>query len=119
MVADGLEDLRMKYTKMIYQNYEDGKAPYIENLPKDLRPLECLISKNHDGKGLIVGSKISYADYALLDILLTHLVLAPDCLKDFPLLHAYVERLSARPNLKAFLESAARKARPINGNGKQ
>ncbi|XP_078529942.1 glutathione S-transferase P 1-like isoform X1 [Lissotriton helveticus] len=119
MVADGVEDLRMKYIIMIYRNYEDGKAPYIENLPKDLQPFECLLSQNHGGKGFIVGNKISYADYVLLDILLAHLVLAPDCLKDFPLLHAYVERLSARPNLKAFLESDARKARPLNGNGKQ
>ncbi|XP_069485144.1 glutathione S-transferase P [Ambystoma mexicanum] len=119
MVADGVEDLRMKYAKLIYQNYEDGKATYIENLPKELQSFECILSKNHGGSGFIVGDKISMADYCLLDILIIHQVLAPECLKDFPLLSAYVARLSARPNIKAFLESDAHKNRPINGNGKQ
>lgn len=63
--------------------------------------------------------QISFADYNLLDILHVHLVLAPDCLASFPLLTGYVKRLNARPLLKAYLESAAHKERPINGNGKQ
>ncbi|KAH0621104.1 hypothetical protein JD844_022136 [Phrynosoma platyrhinos] len=62
---------------------------------------------------------ISFADYNLLDILQLHLVLAPNCLASFPLLAAYVQRLNARPLLKAYLESEGRKQRPINGNGKQ
>ncbi|XP_029430469.1 glutathione S-transferase P isoform X2 [Rhinatrema bivittatum] len=119
MVNDGVEDLLLKYAKMIYQNYEDGKDGYIENLPSDLKAFEKLLSKNGGGKGFIVGEQISLADYSLLNILLVHLTLAPNCLHDFPLLKAYVDRLSARPKIKTYLESDARKNRPINGNGKQ
>lgn len=63
--------------------------------------------------------QISFADYNLLDLLLKHQVLAPGCLDSFPLLSAYVARLSARPRLKAFLASPEHVNRPINGNGKQ
>ncbi|XP_053142672.1 glutathione S-transferase P isoform X3 [Hemicordylus capensis] len=119
MVNDGVEDLRIKYGRLIYQNYENGKAEYIEALPGQLRPFENLLAQNDGGKGFIVGKKISFADYNLLDLLHNHLVLAPDCLASFPLLAGYVQRLNARPLLKAYLESDAHKQRPINGNGKQ
>uniref|UniRef100_A0A674JRW5 Glutathione S-transferase n=1 Tax=Terrapene triunguis TaxID=2587831 RepID=A0A674JRW5_9SAUR len=83
MVNDGVEDLRLKYAQLIYQNY------------------------------------ISFADYNLVELVRNHLVLAPGCLASCPLLAAYVERVSARPRLRTYLESAAHRDRPINGNGKQ
>ena len=52
-------------------------------------------------------------------MLLIHQVLAPSCLDSFPLLSAYVARLSARLKLKAFLASPKHVNRSINGNGKQ
>uniref|UniRef100_G1KCD8 Glutathione S-transferase n=1 Tax=Anolis carolinensis TaxID=28377 RepID=G1KCD8_ANOCA len=119
MVNDGVEDLRVKYARLIYQNYDAGKAEYIEALPAQLRPFENLLAQNDGGKGFIVGKKISFVDYNLLDILQLHLVLAPNCLDSFPLLAAYVQRLNARPHLKTYLESEGRKQRPINNNGKQ
>lgn len=63
--------------------------------------------------------QISFADYNLLDLLRIHQVLNPSCLDAFPLLSAYVARLSARPKIKAFLASPEHVNRPINGNGKQ
>lgn len=63
--------------------------------------------------------QISFADYNLLDLLLTHQVLAPSCLDAFPLLKAYVARLAARPKIKAFLASPDHVNRPINANGKK
>ncbi|XP_030041872.1 glutathione S-transferase P [Microcaecilia unicolor] len=119
MVNDGVEDLRVKYLQLVYQNYDDGKADYIEKLPNDLKAFEQLLTKNGGGKGFIVGDQISFADYNLLDILMNHQVLAPNCLHDFPMLKAYVARVSARPKIKSFLETDAHKKRPINGNGKQ
>nr|XP_033776265.1 glutathione S-transferase P [Geotrypetes seraphini] len=119
MANDGVEDMRVKYLRFIYQNYEDGKADYIEKLPNDLKAFEQLLARNGGGKGFIVGDQISFADYNLLDNLMNHQILAPNCLHDFPLLQAYVARLSARPKIKSFLESDAHKNRRINGNGKQ
>uniref|UniRef100_A0A8C6CBI2 Glutathione S-transferase P n=1 Tax=Monodon monoceros TaxID=40151 RepID=A0A8C6CBI2_MONMO len=68
---------------------------------------------------LIYTNYISFADYNLLDLLRIHQVLAPGCLDSFPLLSAYVARLSARPKLQAFLASPEHVNRPINGNRKQ
>nr|XP_015100212.1 glutathione S-transferase P [Vicugna pacos] len=62
--------------------------------------------------------QISFADYNLLDLLLSHQVLVPGCLDSFPLLSAYVTRLSARPKLKAFLASPEHVNRPIFGGHK-
>ncbi|VTJ51162.1 Hypothetical predicted protein [Marmota monax] len=119
MVNDGVEDLRCKYVTLIYTNYEAGKENYVKALPGHLKPFENLLSQNQGGKAFIIGDQISFADYNLLDLLLIHQVLAPSCLDAFPLLSAYVARLSARPKLKAFLASPDHVNRPINGNGKQ
>ncbi|XP_072280121.1 glutathione S-transferase P [Pyxicephalus adspersus] len=119
MVNDGVEDLRLKYVRMIYQNYENGKDDYIKALPAELCHFERILANNNEGKGFTVGDQISFADYNLVDLLRNHLVLAPDCLSGFPLLSAYVSRISSRPKLEAFLSSDAHKNRPINGNGKQ
>ncbi|CAO2584139.1 Glutathione S-transferase P [Lemmus lemmus] len=119
MVNDGVEDLRMKYITLIYTKYEEGKGDYVKALPEHLKPFETLLAQNQGGKAFIVGDQISFADYNLLDLLLIHQVLAPGCLDNFPLLNAYVARLSARPKIKAFLSSPDHVNRPINGNGKQ
>ncbi|XP_057614720.1 armadillo repeat-containing protein 10 isoform X1 [Chionomys nivalis] len=119
MVNDGVEDLRLKYITLIYTKYEEGKDDYVKALPGHLKPFETLLSQNRGGKAFIVGDQISFADYNLLDLLLIHQVLAPGCLDNFPLLSAYVARLSARPKIKAFLSSPDHVNRPINGNGKQ
>ncbi|KAG9469763.1 glutathione S-transferase P 1-like [Eleutherodactylus coqui] len=119
MVNDGVEDVRVKYARMIYQNYENGKDDYIKALATELGHFERLLASNKEGKGFMVGDEISFVDYNLLDVLRNHLVLAPDCLSGCPLLSAYVKRVSSRPKLDAFLSSPAHKNRPINGNGKQ
>ncbi|XP_075785232.1 glutathione S-transferase P [Pelodiscus sinensis] len=119
MVNDGVEDLRLKYAQLIYQNYEKGKTAYVEALPAQLRPFENLLSQNRSGQAFIVGDKISFADYNLVELLRNHLVLAPGCLASFPLLAAYAERVAARPHLHTYLQSTAHRDRPINGNGKQ
>ncbi|XP_073906337.1 glutathione S-transferase P isoform X2 [Castor canadensis] len=98
---------------------EAGKNDYVKALPTHLKPFETLLSQNKGGQAFIVGDQISFADYNLLDLLLTHKVLAPSCLDAFPLLSAYVSRLSGRPKVKAFLASPDHVNRPINANGKQ
>ncbi|XP_075698377.1 glutathione S-transferase P isoform X2 [Rhinoderma darwinii] len=119
MVNDGAEDLRIKYLHLIYKNYENGKEEYIKSLSTEFGHFERLLAANNKGKDFVVGNEISFVDYNLLDLLLIHLVLAPDCLSGFPLLSAYVKRMTSRPKLEAFLSSDAHKKKPINGNGKQ
>uniref|UniRef100_A0AAR2LT20 Glutathione S-transferase n=1 Tax=Pygocentrus nattereri TaxID=42514 RepID=A0AAR2LT20_PYGNA len=117
MFADGVEDLRTKYLKMIYQEYETGKDAYIKDLPNHLCKFEAVLAKNKSG--FLVGDSISFADYSLFEVLLNHQVLSPTCLDSFPALNSFVATLSARPKIKAFLDSEDYKKLPINGNGKQ
>ncbi|XP_067915918.1 glutathione S-transferase P-like isoform X2 [Heterodontus francisci] len=119
MVNDGVEDLRIKYIMFIYREYDTGKEAFIKSIPAELKPFEDLLAKNNGGKDFLVGNKISYADYNLVDMLSNLEVLSPGYLKGTPLLKAYVDRIISRPKLKAYLESDAHKKVPINGNGKQ
>nr|AEX59322.1 glutathione-S-transferase Pi [Triaenodon obesus] len=119
MANDGVEDLRVKYAILIYQRYESGKEDFIKNIPTELKPFNDLLAKNNAGKDFLVGNKISFVDYNLVDLLSNLEVLSPGCLKAVPLVEAYVHRIVSRPQLKAYLASDAHTKLPINGNGKQ
>nr|AGN03945.1 glutathione S-transferase pi [Perna viridis] len=115
MINDGVEDVRIQYTRMIYQNYEAGKEPYIQELPKKLEPFEKLIKSS----GYILGEKISWADYNLYDFLDIQTILSPGCLDSFPNLKAYLDRMKARPGVQKRRQTDNFKNMPVNGNGKQ
>ncbi|XP_031797738.1 glutathione S-transferase P [Sarcophilus harrisii] len=124
---DGVEDLRLKYGRLIYQNYDEGKDDYVKDLPNQLKPFENLLRQNQGGKTFIVGDQVmlwgsrweSGGLWGPAGVLGVRGALAPGCLDAFPLLSAYVTRLSSRPKLKAFLTSPQHTDLPINGNGKQ
>ncbi|NP_571809.1 glutathione S-transferase P [Danio rerio] len=117
VMNDGVEDLRLKYIKLIYQEYETGKEAFIKDLPNHLKCFENVLAKNKTG--FLVGDQISFADYNLFDLLLNLKVLSPSCLDSFPSLKSFVDKISARPKVKALLECENFKKLPINGNGKQ
>ncbi|XP_048858576.1 glutathione S-transferase P [Brienomyrus brachyistius] len=117
MMNDGVEDIRLKYLKMIYQDYDTGKDQYIKDLPGHLSKFDAVLANNKSG--FLVGDKISFADYSLFEVLLNHQVLSPSCLDSFPALKRFAAMMAARPNIKAFLDSDDYKKLPINGNGKQ
>ncbi|KAJ8336318.1 hypothetical protein SKAU_G00396610 [Synaphobranchus kaupii] len=117
MMVDGAEDLRLKYVQLIYKEYDTGKEAYLKELPKHLSVFDAVLSKNKSG--FLVGDKVSIADYTLLDTMLNHEVLCGHVFDKFPALKSFVEKMSARPKLKDYLESDAYKKLPINGNGKQ
>ncbi|KAK7137521.1 hypothetical protein R3I94_013238 [Phoxinus phoxinus] len=117
MMNDSVEDLRLKYIKLIYQEFETGKEAFVKDLANHLKPFETILAKNKSG--FLVGDQISFADYNLFDLLLNLRVLSSTCLDSFPALKSFVEKTSARPKVKALLESDDFKKMPINGNGKQ
>nr|P83325.1 RecName: Full=Glutathione S-transferase P 2; AltName: Full=BBGSTP2-2; AltName: Full=GST class-pi [Bufo bufo] len=119
MMNDGVEDLRLKYYKFIFWDNEANKEKFLEELATQLGYFERILTNNAGKTFVLVGDKISYADYNLLDTLFCVLDLSPTCLSGFPLLSDYVERLGKRPKLQQYLKSEGRKRRPINGNGKQ
>lgn len=115
MVNDAVHDLRMVYVKLIYQNYDEGKADYIAGLPDRLLPFEKILK---EGK-YIAGDKVGFADYNLFEALDIHLVLAPNCLDKFPKLKAYHAKMLERPGIKKRHQAEGFDKIDINGNGKQ
>ncbi|XP_070190725.1 glutathione S-transferase P 1-like [Littorina saxatilis] len=117
---DGVEDLRGAYVKLIYTNYENGKAEYIEKLPNNLKPFEKLLSASKaSDTGAAVGGKMSFVDYNLFDLLENHQILSPGCLDAFPTLKSWHAKIAARPKIVAYHQTEGFKGRAINGNGKQ
>ncbi|XP_040176805.1 glutathione S-transferase P 1-like [Rana temporaria] len=113
MINDGVEDLRLKYSRFMFFEFETGKEKYEKDLPNQLSAFERILSKNSNGTKFLVGDKISYADYNLLDILHCHLNIFPDCLSSFPLLTAYKDRIASRSNLSEYLNSEDCTSRPF------
>nr|AAX20373.1 glutathione S-transferase pi-class [Unio tumidus] len=116
MINDGVEDYRLAYVKLIYQNYDAGKQEFIAGLPAKFQYLEKLLKAS---SGAIVKGKKTYADYNLFDLLDIHLLLAPSCLDSFPTLKAFHDEIANRPNIKKYRSTDAWKKLPVNGNGKQ
>uniref|UniRef100_A0A8C8K1U7 Glutathione S-transferase n=1 Tax=Oncorhynchus tshawytscha TaxID=74940 RepID=A0A8C8K1U7_ONCTS len=117
MMDEAIQDLLNKYIKLMFEKDDSGKEGYLKALPTDLKPFEKTLSG--DKGSFLVGDKPSFADYSLFEVLLNHLVLCSSCLDTFPSLKSFVEKMSARPKIKTFLDSEAYKKLPINGNGKQ
>ncbi|XP_040290756.1 glutathione S-transferase P 2-like [Bufo bufo] len=113
MMNDGVEDLRMKYYKFIFWDNEANKEKFLEELEIQLGYFEKILSNNANGTKFLVGDKISYADYNLLDTLECIIDFSPTCLSGFPLLSGFVERLLKRPKLSQYLKSEGRKRRLI------
>ncbi|XP_073444323.1 glutathione S-transferase P 1-like [Dendrobates tinctorius] len=113
MVNDGVDDLRVKYIRLVIFELETGKEKYEKELPNHLSAFERILSQNSNGTKFVVGDKISYADYNLLDILHCQLDLFPGCLSAFPLLKVFIERVTSRPKLSKYLKSEGRAKRPI------
>jgi len=119
MINDSQEDLRLTYLRLIYQQYDTEKDNYIKSLPEKLAPFEKVLMKNHGGKGFFVGAKVSFLDYNMFDLLDNLQILSPKCLDTTPHLKAFYGRIAAHEKLAKYRQSAAFKALPINGNGKQ
>jgi len=118
MVYSGVKDMRMKYTRLIYEDYDTKKDDFIANtIPPWLDSFEKLLKGHSSGNAFIAGDKITFADYALFEMLNCLVTLDPNCLNKFPALKGYHKRMTERPNLKKYLEE--RKNLPINNNGKQ
>jgi len=119
MINDTQEDVRLSYVRLIYQQYDTEKDNYIKSLPEKLAMFEKVLGKNDGGKGFFVGSKASFVDYNLFDLLDNLTLLSPHCLDTFPLLKAFHTRMGSHAKLAAYRASEAFKALPVNGNGKQ
>lgn len=116
---DQQEDVRVAYLTLIYKTYDTEKENFIKTIPDKLAVFEKMLGRNQGGEGFFVGTKQSFVDYTIFDILDNLNVLSPGCLDAFPLLKGFHTRMAARPKIAAIRSSEAFKNTPINGNGKQ
>jgi len=116
---DEQEDIRLTYLRMIYQEYEKEKENYKQKLPEKLEILENALKKNKGGEGFFVGSKASFSDYTVFDLLDNFTVLSPGCLDAFPALKGFHGRFAGRDKIAKYRQTDGFKTMPINGNGKQ
>jgi glutathione S-transferase len=119
MINDQQEDVRSAYVRMIYNNYDEGKAPFIASLATSLPLFEKVLTSNNGGQGFFVGSKISFVDYTVFDLLDNLQTLSPGVLDAYPHLKSFHARMSARPPIASYRQSDEFIKMPINGNGKQ
>jgi len=118
-INDQQEDTRLTYLRMIYQEYDKEKDNYISKLPEKLAIFEKLLSQNNGGAGFFVGSKLSFVDYTIFDLLDNFVVLSSTALDKCPTLKAFHARMAGREKIAAYRKSDAFKTMPINGNSKQ
>jgi len=120
MILDGAEDLRARYLRLIYGDgcSDPAKATYLADyLPGSLAHFEKILAGVHGGKGYLVGDFFTVADASFFEVLDTQVNLSSTALDATPNLKAYHARVSARPNIAAYLASGRRPGQ-INGNGK-
>jgi len=119
MINDTQEDVRLSYVRLIYQQYDTEKDNYIKSLPEKLAMFEKVLGKNDGGKGFFVGSKVSFLDYNMYDLLDNFTILSPHCLDAFPHLKSFHQRFGSRDKIAKYRQCDAFKNIPINANGKQ
>jgi len=119
MLNDQQEDVRLSYLRLVYHEYDTEKDNYVKSIPEKLATLEKFLGKNNGGKGFFVGDHVSFADYAMFELLDNLLTLASQSLDKLPLLKAFHDRFAKRDKLAKYLSSDAVKKMNINGNGKQ
>jgi glutathione S-transferase len=117
-VDDGVnKDWRKPYVEIAYpkdaSKYPELKANYIDGPLKKYLGIYEDILKN-TGNQFIAGKDITFADFSLWEMLDISNTLAPSTFAQYPLLHAYYQRIAERPNIKAYLASG-RRAKQVNG----
>jgi len=106
MVFDGTMDFLGKYFGLvIYKNL--NKEDYEKAAKQWFTYFENIVKGYKEGKEWIV-SQFSFADLALFQAATLAAGSIPKFLDDFPLIKAHHERVGARPNIKAYLNSNRR-----------
>ncbi|XP_003371754.1 putative splicing factor, arginine/serine-rich 7 [Trichinella spiralis] len=111
-IYEGVVDLRLKYARLIYSDsFHESKGKFInEVLPDELAKFEKILT----GKKYILDDEITFADYALAELLDVLLILSSSCLENFTALTIYHSRFMNRPNLKRYLSSDIQNERRWN-----
>lgn len=115
MIVDGVEDMRRKYSALVYDpEFSSKKDAYLADIKVWLGYMENF--RKHSHGEFIVGDTFSIADIALFDILDVNMRISSAILDGFPYLKTHYSLTKSRPNIAAYLASGSR---PVHGNGKR
>lgn len=122
MALEAVGDWRRAYSKLVYEQNLDAAAKdaYVAALPDResrggyLGHLEAFAAAH--GGPFLTGPAITVADLVAWDLIDTHHRILPDLLAGSPTLAAWFARVSARPGLKAYVDSDPAHRRAANGN---
>lgn len=109
VVAETVTDIRAKFVPVAFAARYNPPAETIEKywsevLAHNLALLEKLLQRSTQPEaGFFVGSKPTYADFLVFDVLDGHLTMKPACLDGHPALQAFFARISALPQLASYL----------------
>ncbi|KAL3197904.1 hypothetical protein MRX96_044630 [Rhipicephalus microplus] len=134
VVEQQLADFRMNWGRLCYSpDFEKLKGDYLKDLPASLKALSDYLGdhKFFRWRQLVVSEEkigrkrqnytskerlLTYVDFIAYEMLDQHLLFAPDCLKDFANLKAFVDRVAALPRVAAYLKSDKCIKWPLNGD---
>jgi len=121
MVYDGADDWRSAYVDIVYPADRDQfpalKDQFVKTkLVSFLNQFNTLLKRVEGGQHFFVGKEITFADFAVFEMLDISLPLDANCLKGYPLLVAFHERIASRPHIAAYIQSGRRPVK-INNSG--
>ncbi|KII61103.1 Glutathione S-transferase [Thelohanellus kitauei] len=110
-IVGGVEDLYIRLLPIIYLERDEKSKKekldkfFIEVYPSWLMAFQKLLGKYENGQKFLLGSKFSWADLALFEIIDLCLDIRSTSLLGFPALEGYHHRVSMRPELAKYLET--------------
>jgi len=109
---DYTEDVRVRLFKTIYVDKasEASKAEYLPFGEKNAALMEAQLLRVNEGKGYLAGPSVTVADFSLWELVDVQKGLFPELLPKFPALAAWHARVTARPNIAAYIASGKRHA---------
>eukprot|EP00051_Salpingoeca_urceolata_P028399 m.486647 g.486647 ORF g.486647 m.486647 type:complete len:528 (-) comp24541_c0_seq1:74-1657(-) len=119
IVAGGAQDLRTRYSKLVY-NKASVEDPTIIEEYKDMLgtwlPFFERLLVQAGGVWFINPETVTYADVLMFDILDHNLRILPDCLDDTPALRQFVYRFAQLPPIQSYLSSERRRSHANGGS---
>ncbi|XP_068125629.1 glutathione S-transferase Mu 1-like isoform X2 [Hyperolius riggenbachi] len=111
LLENQVMDFRMGLVMIAYNpQFETLKGPYLEKLPVALGRFSRFLGDRE----WFAGSKITFVDFLVYDVLDQHRMLEPTCLKSFPNLQSFLDRIEALPAIAAYMKSPRFMKSPLN-----
>ncbi|CEL96819.1 unnamed protein product [Vitrella brassicaformis CCMP3155] len=108
MVACGTEDLRQKFTQMIFAKTEQEREQQLQTFSKEVLPRWARYFENllcQRGGDWFLGSRLTYADLAVYDMMSTITWRLPEAFGPFESLRAHGARVEKLPNIAHWLQT--------------